>query len=174
MPLAIFVFPNPSTLVIIFRTIRYMPPMETYEPREAKTIRQACVPAVGTQYQPLGPTELSSNELLRRKKIKCTGQRTMCFFCRRNRHTCVYEPYSATISERRDSPARENARGPPREEAIDNVLRPVSYLQSVFSHQLPLLQTELLQRLITIEKRLADLGQQGQRHIEYVIPRAQS
>ncbi|XHG09050.1 hypothetical protein AWENTII_012129 [Aspergillus wentii] len=72
----------------------------------------------------------------RKKKTKCSGERPICFHCRRNKRSCVYEPYSATVG---DQP-------------------PTSSLVGVTDN------AELLQRISTIESRLAELsGQTGRR-----------
>ncbi|KAL3479636.1 fungal-specific transcription factor domain-containing protein [Aspergillus californicus] len=65
----------------------------------------------------------------RRRKTKCSGERPICFHCRRNRHACVYEPYSVTA------------------------LPPVSHNVRSSSGQ-----SELLQRIDLIESRLAELS----------------
>ncbi|KAJ5385966.1 hypothetical protein N7509_008507 [Penicillium cosmopolitanum] len=41
-----------------------------------------------------------------RKKTKCSGERPICFHCRRNRIACLYEPYSATIVAEPNQPAQ--------------------------------------------------------------------
>ncbi|KAJ6023531.1 uncharacterized protein N7446_013896 [Penicillium canescens] len=71
----------------------------------------------------------------RRKKTKCSGERPVCFHCRRNRLTCIYEPYSTTIS---DPPAPH--------------LAPTASIPTDQSN------AELLRRLSTIESRLAELS----------------
>ncbi|CAI7667311.1 unnamed protein product [Penicillium bialowiezense] len=40
----------------------------------------------------------------RRKKTKCTGDRPICYHCRRNHLACIYEPYSATVAENPSAP----------------------------------------------------------------------
>ncbi|CAG8040287.1 unnamed protein product [Penicillium salamii] len=72
----------------------------------------------------------------RRKKTKCTGDRPICSHCRRNRLACVYEPYSATVAE-------------------NPVANPTIPLTSAANN---LNNVELLQRISTIESRLAQLG----------------
>jgi hypothetical protein len=68
-----------------------------------KRIRQACA---NCRYARIVlPPDLRFQLMLyhpskfRRKKTKCSGERPVCFHCRRNRLTCIYEPYSTTISD---------------------------------------------------------------------------
>lgn len=87
----------------------------------------------------------------RRKKTKCSGERPICFHCRRNRLACIYEPYSATLGD---------ANPPPPLPPVTNNLNNVgcsAYLRErgpVLSDQ----QAELLHRISTIESRLAELS----------------
>lgn len=57
------------------------------------------VPIAGTILNPLGTKRHNNIALFRRKKTKCSGERPICFPCRRVRATCVYEPYSATVGD---------------------------------------------------------------------------
>ncbi|KAL4738926.1 hypothetical protein BDV11DRAFT_215602 [Aspergillus similis] len=88
--------------------------MDSLQKGNLKRIRQAC-----------------SN--CRRRKTKCSGDRPICFHCHRNKHSCVYEPYSVTVG---DNPPNASAAS-----ASDN--------------------TQLLQRISLIESRLAELSGQG-------------
>ncbi|KAI2703446.1 transcriptional regulator family: Fungal Specific TF [Penicillium roqueforti] len=72
----------------------------------------------------------------RRKKTKCTGDRPICSHCRRNHLACIYEPYSATLAENPPAP------------------NPVISLPPVENNN----NIELLQRISTIESRLAELS----------------
>ncbi|KAF9889610.1 hypothetical protein FE257_007118 [Aspergillus nanangensis] len=71
----------------------------------------------------------------RRKKTKCSGERPSCFPCRRNQSRCVYEPYSATLGDSNSNPP------PPTAATTDNAA--------------------LLERISTIESRLAALSEQS-------------
>ncbi|KAL4912929.1 fungal-specific transcription factor domain-containing protein [Aspergillus aurantiobrunneus] len=66
----------------------------------------------------------------RRRKTKCSGERPVCFHCRRNRQRCVYEPYSMTI--------RDTSAVPPPLASQDN--------------------NAILQRINLLESRLAELS----------------
>ncbi|KAJ6104846.1 hypothetical protein N7523_011166 [Penicillium sp. IBT 18751x] len=74
----------------------------------------------------------------RRKKTKCSGERPICSLCRRNRLACIYEPYAATIGDPNPMPPL-----PPT------------------GNNLNLNSTELLERISTIESRLAKLSGRG-------------
>ncbi|KAL5046724.1 fungal-specific transcription factor domain-containing protein [Aspergillus fruticulosus] len=66
------------------------------------------------------------------KQEKCSGERPVCFHCRRSRHRCVYEPYSTTIS--------------------DIAVPPPSY------PPLRITLSAILQRINMLESRLAELS----------------
>ncbi|KAJ5141212.1 hypothetical protein N7526_002207 [Penicillium atrosanguineum] len=89
-----------------------------------KRIRQACANC--------------STPNRRRKKTKCSGERPICFHCRRNRLACIYEPYAATIGDPNPMP--------PMAPTGDNP---------------DLNNTDLMQRISTIESRLAELSGRG-------------
>lgn len=64
-----------------------------------------------------------TSSAIRRRKTKCSGERPVCFHCRRSRQRCVYEPYSSTVSDTSVPP-------PPPAAAQDNVGRPYLYIYS--------------------------------------------
>ncbi|KAL1966035.1 hypothetical protein VTN77DRAFT_4975 [Rasamsonia byssochlamydoides] len=68
----------------------------------------------------------------RQKKTKCSGERPTCSHCQRNNRPCHYEPYSATVGDHHS----------------------MSFVSS-FNN------SELLQRLRTIESKLAELSGQA-------------
>lgn len=83
--------------------------LDSLQPGNIKRIRQACA---NCRYARLGSTTMSictsPTDLLspncRRKKTKCSGERPICFHCRRNRLACVYEPYAATLGDPNPAP----------------------------------------------------------------------
>ncbi|KAJ6184820.1 hypothetical protein N7519_006121 [Penicillium mononematosum] len=74
----------------------------------------------------------------RRKKTKCTGERPICLHCRRNRLACIYEPYATTIGDSNHMPPVVPTGNNPNANS-----------------------TELLQRISSIESRLAELSGRG-------------
>ncbi|KAJ5749627.1 transcriptional regulator family: Fungal Specific TF, partial [Penicillium manginii] len=92
---------------------------------------------------------LCNLKIFRRKKTKCSGERPICFHCRRNRVACLYEPYSATI--------------------VAEPNQPVQPLPTTNNYQ-DSNNTELLNRISTIESRLAELSEHSTRRNEFVSP----
>lgn len=104
--------------------------LDSLQPGSIKRIRQACA---NCRYGTLASLTiqcpfvhlrltgaLSPN--CRRKKTKCSGERPICFHCRRNRLACVYEPYAATVGDPNPAPTLAPPNNP-----LNNVSqRPIS------------------------------------------------
>ena len=75
-------------------------PIEPLQSGGIRRIRQACANCryYDPQTRVLCFTRWQSARF-RRKKTKCSGERPICVHCRRNRLSCVYEPYSATVGD---------------------------------------------------------------------------
>ncbi|PKY09427.1 hypothetical protein P168DRAFT_278909 [Aspergillus campestris IBT 28561] len=86
------------------------------------------------------------------RKTKCSGEKPVCFHCRRNRKRCVYEPYSATVTTTDYNPPP-----PPMSTISDDVgLLQLPYQSDAHGP----CQGGLLQRISMIESRLAELSGQ--------------